>query len=158
MFGKKKDTAPLKNQPRSAETTTKPRRSFSFFKRKPKEKAQKVSKSGLGFKVKRAFISVLDGSFLGEKWLLNYAGLILFVFVLTIAAIWNSYVAQRKVNEIVKLKKEVKDLRDEYISVKSQLMYYTKMSEVARKLEGRGIKEPTKPAFKLIISKKEGEE
>ncbi len=158
MFGKKKDTAPLKNQPRSEETAAKPKRSFFSIKTKRKVKKKRASKTKSGFRIKRALISVLDGSFLGEKWLLNYAGLILFVFILTIAAIWNSYIAQRKVNEIVKLKRETKDLRDEYISVKSQLMYYTKMSEVARKLEGRGIKEPTKPAFKLIISEKEGAE
>jgi hypothetical protein len=156
MFGKKKQAAPVKNQPRSQETTAKPRRSFSFFQKKKKE--AKKEKTASKFRVKRMLIGMIDGSVLGEGFLLNYAGLIGFVFILTIASIANSYVVDRKVRLIEKLKKENKDLRDEYISTKSQLMYYTKMSEVAKKLEGRGVKAPTRPAFKLLVDKKGAED
>ncbi|MCK5857464.1 MAG: hypothetical protein KAG64_08240 [Bacteroidales bacterium] len=152
MFGKKKEAAPLKNQPRSQESTAKRRRSFSFFKTKNKKTDKKEPASKI--KLKRMLINVLDGSFLVDGRLINYAGIIGFAFVLTIASIGNSYIVERRISRIEKLKKENKDLRDEYISTKSQLMYYTKMSEVAKKLEGRGIKSPLRPSFKLIVSKK----
>jgi len=159
MFGKKKEAAPLKNQPRSQdESATMPKRSFSFFKTKEKKEVRDAKKAKSRFRITRLLMSVLGGRLLGEKWVLGYSGLIVFIFFLMLASIGNSYIAQRKVSRILKLKKEVKSLRDEYISGKSQLVYYTKMSEVARKLQGRGIKQPTKPAFKLISSKKEGEE
>jgi len=159
MFGKKKNSVPLKNQPRSQEETMagKPRFSFpKLFKLKKKEKSEKVSKSK--FRITRAFAKILSGDFFSQDWVIRSAPLVIFIFLLTILAIGNNYIAQRKARHIDKVKREIKDLRDEYISSKSQLMYSTKMSEVAKKLESRGIKEPVKPAFKLVIEKKEGEE
>ena len=158
MFGKKKYSAPLKNQPRDQEDYKESRRVFSFLKIRirRKERSEKSTKSR--FRITRSIMNVLDGSFLSQDWVIRSAPLIGFVFLLTIAAIGNNYIAQRKAKHIDEVKREIKDLRDEYISSKSQLMYSTKMSEVAKKLQNRGIKEPVKPAFKLMISKKEGEE
>ena len=158
MFGKKKHSAPLKNQPRDHEDLKESKRFFSFpkIRIRKKERSEKAAKSR--FRITRSIMNVLDGSFLSQDWVIRSAPLIGFVFLLTIAAIGNNYIAQRKAKQIDEVKREIKDLRDEYISSKSQLMYSTKMSEVAKKLQNRGIKEPVKPAFKLIISKKEGEE
>lgn len=158
MFGKKKHSAPLKNQPRSQEEVKEPKRGFSMPKLKFAKKKRSAKSAKSRFRITRAIMNVLDGSFLSQDWVIRLAPLIGFAFVLTIGAIANNYIAQRKAREIDRVKREIKDLRDEYISTKSQLMYSTKMSEVARKLQGRGIKEPVKPAFKLIISKKGGEE
>lgn len=158
MFGKKKNSTPVKNQPRGQEETKEPKRGFSMpkFKIAKKKRSEKSTKSR--FRITRAIMNVLDGSFLSQDWVIRSAPLIGFAFLLTIAAIGNNYIALRKARQLNKVKSEIKDLRDEYISSKSQLMYSTKMSEVARKLQGRGIKEPVKPAFKLIISKKGGGE
>ena len=155
MFGKKKNSAPIKNQPRDLKDHEEAKRAFSFpkFRTKKKQKAKKTApKNSI---INRVFSKILGEQFLSQEWVARNAPLILLVFGLIILAIANNYVAQRKSIQISKAKKEIKDLRDEYISTKSQLMYSTKMSEIARKLEGRGIKEPVKPAFKLIIKEKE---
>jgi len=83
MFGKKKEAAPLKNQPRSQdESTTKPKRSFSFFKTKEKKKVRDEKKAKSRFRITRLLMNVLGGRLLGEKWVLGYSGLIVFIFIL----------------------------------------------------------------------------
>ena len=163
MFGRKKNIAPLKNQPRGPEEELKPRKGFRLFpSRKEKKKEKRVKKEQVKpktrFGVMRAIMTVLDGSFLQQEWMVRSAPLAVLIFALTILAIGNNYVAQRKAKKIDSIKHEIKDLRDEYISTKSQLMYSTKMSEVARQLEARKIKQPVKPPFKIRIKEKEGGE
>jgi len=157
MFGKKKNSAPLKNQARDQKDHKQEKRMSFFpkFKVRRNEKAKKSSKSNSI--INRIFKKILGDQFLSQEWVVKNAPLILLIFGLIILAIGNNYIAQRKSIRITKVKREIKDLRDEYISTKSQLMYSTKMSEIAKKLESRGIKEPVKPAFKLIISEKEDE-
>jgi len=80
---------------------------------------------------------------------------LLFLFVLALVYIGNNYVAQSKVKQIDSISKELKDLHDEHISTKSDLMYFTKRSEVAKRLREMEIKEATKPPFKIYVNKKE---
>lgn len=159
MFGKRKDIKPKKNQSRIEDPLTKDSkkasRRFKFsFARKPKEEKKATKKSR--FRLMRAIVSLLDGSMLKSDFAMRNAPLAFFIFAWILIAIANNYMAQRKAKHIDQVKREIKDLRDEYISTKSQLMYSTKMSEVARKLQSRGIKEPIHPPFKLKISEKEG--
>jgi hypothetical protein len=67
--------------------------------------------------------------------------------------IWNSYTIDKTVREIDKTDKELKELRSEFITGKSDLMYKCKMTEVAKNIEMYGIKE-SKEAPKKIINKK----
>jgi hypothetical protein len=78
-----------------------------------------------------------------------------FVLYLTFIAlfyIWNSYTIDKTVREIDKTDKELKELRSEFITGKSDLMYKCKMTEVAKNIEMYGIKE-SKEAPKKIIKK-----
>ena len=158
MFGKKKNSAPLKNQPRGQEEPKEAGRTFSFPKLRIRRKAKAPKKTNKQSIITRIFSRILGEQFLSQDWVARNAPMVFMVFLFIFMAIANNYIAQRKSVHIDNAKKEIKDLRDEYISSKSQLMYSTKMSEIAKKLEARGIKEPVKPALKLIISKKEGEE
>ena len=159
MFGKKKDIAPQKNRPK-AEIPEKEQKSFWHKFRRPfgSKKNKSEKKRQWRFRFLRSIASVLDGSILQSDFVMRNWGLTFFIFFWILVAIANSYIAQRKSRQLDKLKVEIKDLRDDYISTKSQLMYSTKMSEVARRLQNRGIKEPVKPPFKLFIIKKEGDD
>ncbi len=155
MFGKKKIKAPVKNAPRT-EKSGGERKSFALkflFSSSRGTEKQKSSR----FRIIRKIAGLFDGSVIESELVIRNIPLIIFIFIWIFIAIGNGYYAQRKAQKIERLKREVKDLRDEYISTKSQLMYSTKMSEVARRLEKRGIKEPLKPPFKLFISKEEAD-
>jgi len=78
-----------------------------------------------------------------------------FLFFLTMLAviyITNSYYAERTIRNIEKTKTDLKELRTEHISVKSEMMFKSKQSEIAVKLIPYGIKESVIPPIKIFIS------
>ena len=74
---------------------------------------------------------------------------ILFITVLLLFYIGNSYYAERTIRKINQVKKELKDKRAEYISTSSELMFRTKQSEVARAISSMDIRESTEPQKKI---------
>ncbi len=77
---------------------------------------------------------------------------ILFVTMLIIGYIANSYYAERVIREIDKTKTELKEKRAEYISTKSMLMNNSRQSQVAGALESVNIKETTEPPKMIIVT------
>jgi hypothetical protein len=75
----------------------------------------------------------------------------LFLALLGIIYISNIYYAEKKIRETNELRKELKELRYEYITGKTQLEDRRKQSEIARKIEEQGIKELTVPPGKVIV-------
>ncbi len=82
------------------------------------------------------FIST--GTFKFFRYLL-YLGLLAFIYIA------NNYYAENNIREINKLRKDLKELRYEYINVKTMLMQIEKQSQIAKKLEKRGIKKNNQP-------------
>ena len=80
---------------------------------------------------------------------------ILFVTVLIIGYIANSYYAERIIRDIDKTKNDLKENRAQYISTLSRLMYQSNQSEVARSLKLYEVNESTEPPVKIIVSDKE---
>lgn len=70
---------------------------------------------------------------------------ILFVTVLIIGYIANSYYAERMVRDINKTKTELKEKKAEHISVQSAFISDSKQSTVAKSVEPMDIKESTEP-------------
>jgi len=99
--------------------------------------------------------SILDGSFLTRENLLRQIPFILFITFLGIIYIANSYNAEKTIIEISKTKKELEELRYEYITTKSALMFQSKQSEVAYRLSASQVKESLVPPVKLIAKKVE---
>ncbi len=78
---------------------------------------------------------------------------VLFIAFLAFAYIANNFYAERKVRNISKIQKELKEIKYEYISTKSRLMQLSKQSQIAKKLEHSGIVESTEPV-KIIRTEK----
>ncbi len=77
-----------------------------------------------------------------------------FFFLMAIALLYiaNSYEAERVIRQIDKTGKELKVLRTEYISVKSELMFTSKQSEVARMASSFGISESKTAPMKIVVA------
>ena len=82
----------------------------------------------------------------------NLMPFILFVSVLIICYIANSYYAEKMIRDIDKTKVELKEKRAEHISIMSRLMYQSNQSEVARSLAPYEIKESTQPPSKIFVT------
>lgn len=66
--------------------------------------------------------------------------LIAFVGVLSIPYVYNSHQSDKKHRQSEKVKSELKELRAEYITLKSEIVGQNKQSDVSKKLESRGLK------------------
>ncbi len=97
-----------------------------------------------------AINEILEGTFLTRKGFIKLIPLVLFITLLAVIYIANSYWSIKGFREVSDLKKELKELRFEHITTKSDFMYISKQSEVARKLDSVGIKESTVPPQKFF--------
>jgi hypothetical protein len=80
---------------------------------------------------------------------------LLFLSFLGMLYIGNSHIAMQNIRNIDKLQKEVKELSWEYKSLKADLMFKSKLTEVAKKVDTLGVKTLTEPPKKIIVKNNE---
>ena len=80
---------------------------------------------------------------------------LIFLCVIGMVYIANSHMAIKNIRNIDKLNKEVKELSWEYKSLKADLMFKSKLTEVAKKVDTLGIKELIEPPKKIIVAQNE---
>lgn len=85
------------------------------------------------------FSEVVSGKFL-EKGLFELLPFSLYVCALLVFYINNSYQSESYIRNISSLERELKDLRAEYITTKSQLMFQSKQTEVQSLVENQGLR------------------
>jgi hypothetical protein len=90
-----------------------------------------------------------------EGFPVQYVPKIMFVMLLGLLYIGNTHHAEKTVREINNIQAEVEDLRADYTTLKSDLMFSSKQSEVARKVQPFDLKESLTPPHKIVV--KEGE-
>lgn len=118
---------------------------------KPKRVSRPVKKGVLA----KGLSSVFSGTFLSNDKTLQHVPFILFLACLAILYIANGYYADDKIREVNKLGNQLKELRSEYISTESELMFASKQSEVAKAAEALGLKEPVVPPTKILVDSTE---
>jgi hypothetical protein len=94
-------------------------------------------------------------SYFEEGFPVKYLPKILFVMFLGLLYISNTHHAEKTVRKINTIHTEVEDLRADYTTLKSDLMFASKQSEVARKVKAFGLQESLRPPFKIEVE--EGE-
>jgi hypothetical protein len=99
--------------------------------------------------------SVFSGTFLSSDKTLKHLPFILFLGLIAVFYIANGYYADDKIREVNKISNQLKELRSEYISTKSDLMFASKQSEVAKAAEPAGLKEPVVPPTKIQVDSTE---
>lgn len=120
-----------------------------YKKEEEKTEATSVGKPSNGFK------SILTGSFLSKELVVSSLPYIFFLTFLGICYIANGYQAEKVIRKLYNTTNELKELRSEYITTKSDLMVISKQSQVARATEGMGLRELTSPPKKIVLTKKE---
>lgn len=90
-----------------------------------------------------------------EGFPVQYLPKIMFVMLIGLLYIGNTHYSEKTVRRIDHAQSEVEDLRADYTTLKSDLMYASKQSEVARKVKIIGLKESLNPPTKVAIE--EGE-
>jgi hypothetical protein len=90
---------------------------------------------------------------------LNYQSIVrqvpffLFLSVLAVIYIYNGHYADKTIRNINRTAKEVKELQYEYKTIKSEVMFRSKQSELVKAVEPLGLKELT--ASPVILESEE---
>jgi hypothetical protein len=108
--------------------------------------AKKANKS------RRAVQDFLGGDYLSREWVTGNLAFILYVALLAMIYIGNTYYTEKKFNSIERTKKELKELRYQYITTKSALMFQGRQSEIAKRALEYGLRETTMPPYKILYS------
>ncbi len=83
------------------------------------------------------------------KIILRNTGFIVLLTVLSIVYIFNSHCAVRKLRKIVELEKRVEEAKSEYQEVKSDINFKCTESQLAKRLESKGLIRNDKPLILL---------
>src|SRR3984893_2734363 len=90
------------------------------------------------------------------NWFVKNVPFFLFLALLAVIYIYNGHYADKVVRDIGKTSNELKELQYEYKTLKSEVMFRSKQSELARAVEPFGLKELTVPPLLLIDSAAKG--
>ncbi|HMR57298.1 MAG TPA: FtsL-like putative cell division protein [Cyclobacteriaceae bacterium] len=94
-------------------------------------------------------------SYFEEGFPVQYLPKILFVVLLSLIYISNTHFAEKTTRKIDRLQSDVEDLRADYTTLKADIMYASKQSEVARRVKELGLKESLNPPFKVVVDRSE---
>lgn len=95
---------------------------------------------------------VLGGDYLSKNSVVNNVPFLIYLAVLTLFYIANTYNTERLYKEIEKTKTELKELRFEYITARSSLMFESKLTELNKRTQSIGLRETIIPPYKIFFS------
>jgi cell division protein FtsB len=88
----------------------------------------------------------------GYRWIVKNVPFFLFLSLLAVIYIYNGHYADKTIRDINKVSKELKELQYEYKTLKSEVMFRSKQSELAKAVEPLGLKELMAPPVMLLDS------
>ncbi|MGE0636252.1 MAG: FtsL-like putative cell division protein [Bacteroidia bacterium] len=116
---------------------------------------EKQEKAATNPPAARKVMRFLDGSFMTKENVVEMLPFLLFVSLIGILYIGNRYYSEKNVFRMNAISNELKELRSEYITTKSELMFKSKQSEVAKAIAETGLKESVVPPKKIVVTKEE---
>ncbi len=131
---------------------------IGFNTRKPESEKAAPSTTRTKPKAKKRtgiFKNMATGKFLATESTIKSVPFFLFLATIGMLYIGNNFYTERTIRKSNHLKKELKELRFEYIATKSQYSDSTKQSKVARRLAEMGIQEAVRPPEKIFVKQRE---
>ena len=113
------------------------------------EPAREAKPANKGRKILQDF---LGGDYLSRG--LNTGNLFFIIYLALLAMIFigNTYYSEKKIKRIERTKNELKELHYQYITTKSDLMLQGRQSEIAKRALTYGLKATTMPPYRILYS------
>jgi len=102
--------------------------------------------------MKKGIYNILKGKFLISDDAIKNWQFILFCTFLAIIMIACSHSTDRKVHQIAKLQKDVRQLRSQFVDQRKHMMQMKMESNITERLKGREISTSNTPPEKIIIA------
>lgn len=102
--------------------------------------------------MKKEMYNILKANFLINGDAVKNWRFIVFCTFLAIIMIACSHSAERKVHNIARLNTEVRELRSEFVDVRSALMKLKMESTITSRMAARGVKPSETPPYKIKIN------
>jgi hypothetical protein len=125
-----------------------------------KDGSESPLSSGEGNGVRSSLFSGLEKkmkleTYFEEGFPVQYLPKILFFLFVGLIYIGNTHYAEKTTRAINAAQSEVEDLRADFTTLKSDLMFASKQSEVARRVKSFGLKESLHPPYKVEVNEDE---
>lgn len=93
---------------------------------------------------------------INQRWIVKNIPFFLFLAALAILYIYNGHHADKLMRNITKTEKNIKELEYEYKTIKADVIYRSKASELIKAVEPLGLKEPKLPPAMLASDNTSG--
>lgn len=120
----------------------------NVIKKKPKKQDTRKGPS-LFTRIERV---IAGGTLFEDGVPVKYIPKVLFIVGLGLVYIANTHYGERLQRNYQKTKKEVQDLRFDYMTLKATYMLESKQSNVAKNVSEMGLIQPDKPPFKINLA------
>ena len=101
---------------------------------------------------KKGAMTVLGGTFLVKEKFTKQFPFMVYITLLLMAIITNTYIAEERTRELTRTAKQLNDLQVKYVELQSAIMQASKQSVLAKKLAGTGMKEATEPMKRINVN------
>ena len=88
------------------------------------------------------------------RWIVKNIPFFLFMAVLTICYIANGHYADKSIRKTNEIERHLKEMGYEFKSIKKEVIFRSKESELVKAVEPLGLKELTAPAIILVDTEK----
>ncbi|MBI1223600.1 MAG: hypothetical protein GC192_00045 [Bacteroidetes bacterium] len=88
---------------------------------------------------------------MGASLILKNLPFVLFLSFLTVIYIANAHYAEKQIRQIQALQNEVKELKRQYNSLKSETMYKSRLAEIGEDVESLGLRKTSGNVQRIIV-------
>lgn len=96
--------------------------------------------------------------FFRYEWIVENIGFFLFLALLAVLYIANGHMADKTIRDADKTAKELKELQYVYKTLKSEVMFRSRESEIVRAAEPLGLKIDSIPPVRIVSEKNNGKQ
>jgi hypothetical protein len=121
------------------------------------KQGDEIEKTKKSVKASKSLSGFFSGKFISQERAISSVPYVFFLTLLGIMYIANGYNAEQIVRDLDSVGDELKEMRSEYITIKSDLNFNSKQSQVAQATFDLGIKSSTTPPSKIVVDEKEME-
>jgi hypothetical protein len=143
MKGLRRNDDAMKTTVGTKKIMSKPVENIAEENASPLEEKGGAPASGKKYSI-RAF-----GEMLSYGWILKNMGFFLFLSVLAVFYIANGHMADNRIRRINETARQLKDLQYEYKTIKSEMMFKSRESELVKAAEPLGLKLDSVPPVRI---------